>query len=179
MNQKPQKIERLDETFDSLDPEFNTMVQFQLKFNQLADAVNWLLEKDKRQTEIWKEEKKGKCTGAHCKCMNLDKQCPNFHYGDHDCPFDSKPPEKELWEDKFNKKFPPSLFMAEGVTHVDALLIQNLVKVFISSLLATTRTEERERVKGIITDRNQIDASSDFECGYNQACSDILTAIGE
>lgn len=26
------------------------------------------------------------CKGAHCKCMNLDKKCPNFHNGDHTCP---------------------------------------------------------------------------------------------
>lgn len=27
-----------------------------------------------------KEEKK--CTGAHCKCMNLDGECPNMHHAD-------------------------------------------------------------------------------------------------
>jgi hypothetical protein len=26
--------------------------------------------------------KKVECNHAHCKCMNLDKQCTNFHYAD-------------------------------------------------------------------------------------------------
>lgn len=30
------------------------------------------------------------CTGMHCRCMNLDRQCPNLHHGDHDCPHDKE-----------------------------------------------------------------------------------------
>lgn len=26
------------------------------------------------------------CGGVHCKCMNLDGKCENFHNGDHTCP---------------------------------------------------------------------------------------------
>jgi hypothetical protein len=26
------------------------------------------------------------CRGVHCKCMNLDGKCPNYHNGDHACP---------------------------------------------------------------------------------------------
>ena len=26
-----------------------------------------------------------KCNGVHCKCMNLDGSCSNFHYSDHIC----------------------------------------------------------------------------------------------
>lgn len=30
------------------------------------------------------------CVGAHCRCMNLNNSCPNFHHGDHNCPFEKK-----------------------------------------------------------------------------------------
>lgn len=26
------------------------------------------------------------CGGAHCKCMNQDAKCKNYHNGDHICP---------------------------------------------------------------------------------------------
>lgn len=32
------------------------------------------------------------CSGAHCRCMNIDKQCQNFHHGDHSCPYENKQP---------------------------------------------------------------------------------------
>lgn len=49
------------------------------------------------------EECEKVCIGAHCKCMNLDKKCPNFHYGDHECPYDSKVPKtnEREWEKEF------------------------------------------------------------------------------
>lgn len=31
-----------------------------------------------------------KCIGVHCRCMNLGKQCPNFHSGDHYCPSENE-----------------------------------------------------------------------------------------
>jgi len=27
-------------------------------------------------------EEEKKCSGAHCRCMNLDGECPDMHYGD-------------------------------------------------------------------------------------------------
>jgi hypothetical protein len=35
------------------------------------------------------------CRGAHCKCMNLNKTCPNPHYGDHDCQWTPPAPDTQ------------------------------------------------------------------------------------
>lgn len=56
------------------------------KINELIEAWNSLPQSGEGETV--KILTKGKCNGAHCRCMNLDKACPNFHYGDHECPFD-------------------------------------------------------------------------------------------
>jgi hypothetical protein len=39
---------------------------------------------------------KKKCVGAHCKCMNLNGQCPSPHYGDHNCAY--REPTQEVQE---------------------------------------------------------------------------------
>jgi hypothetical protein len=45
---------------------------------------------------------KEKCEHAHCRCMNLDKQCPKKHYSD--CIKPSPVAEQEGWKDSYKGK---------------------------------------------------------------------------
>lgn len=164
-------IERIDETL--------TLNYLTLK-NKINEIIDYLSSPEvEEKVKSWDEallatppqttESKGKCNGMHCKCMNLDKRCPNFHYRDHDCPFDkesghlpTEPDQKspkvvettgDEWEKEFKKTF-PMFITDEAIFGQDSSLYKDILS-FITTLLKA----ERERVRGIVENLETIDGS--------------------
>lgn len=94
-----------------------------------------------------------KCRGAHCRCMNLNNQCPNFHYGDHDCPFDSKKAEEIPIEKEWNKIEQPQMEKwekeLESMNVAFGIREENL-KSFVKTLLFQARAEVAKEIEKYI-----------------------------
>lgn len=91
-------IEPIDTITPSADEVLYYISQTRLKINEVINVLNSLTEK---KLPVECEEEK-KIPHAHCKCMNLDGQCPNYHFAT--CPIckPEKTAESE-WKSKVRK----------------------------------------------------------------------------
>lgn len=90
-----------------------------------------------------------KCSGLHCKCMNLDKLCPHMHYADckehNPSLFSPIVEEKEGWEKYFDIIYYGTIEQLSD-NELWKYCRGTQVKDLFRRLLSQTLAEEKERL---------------------------------
>lgn len=121
-----------------------------------------------------------KCSGLHCRCMNLDKLCPHMHYADckeHNPSLSSPIVEEKAYNTydhthcwAYTKEYPPC---GQKLKHYECCLCKK-----VHPEISQTLAEERER---LVKEIEKLDSFTveigHGDCGSALMYEDVLNII--
>lgn len=109
------------------------------------------------------------CKGVHCKCMNLDGKCPNYHNGDHTCPTNNKgvlvtsANYKQRIRDLFNETLQNHSFYAGMGCVADTDYFMKNLEHILSSMSVQSRIDEHKNLWSTVpVDANHVGTVKDI-----------------